>query len=166
MNDLAMIRPFAIATQCKNILADVLGDQRNGTRGIEENMADTFGMDWKRNKCLHAYFQLIVEKNYFQLPTSWNFKIPIITWGYLRCIDWNSTTVFNKVMTAWNEIKLEYNRIALWLYNDQGNPTRLSGGFLPIETVKGLIENREEKWKNTVQSKQNQEIGVCHLQDD
>ena len=85
----------------------------------------------------HVCFQLVVEKNYFQ-----KFKSDKLN----GC--------FNKVMILWNEMKLDTDRISLWAYDDETKGkmkaefrTRkhwlVPGGFMRLDTVKGLIQDEE-----------------------
>lgn len=149
MNDLNKIRPFAIAHQCKNILEDVLYNQESGRDIIQENIQNSFAIgedDFekvfdkrKRTKALHVCFQLVIEKNYYRPFKSTKYN----TW-------------FNRLMMFWHETHLESDRISLWVYDDarmdkleiRNRNKMVPAGFIPIDTVKDLIEEDTTKYKN------------------
>ena len=138
MNDLSEIRSNAVANQCKNILVDVLSDDK-GIEKIETNMDEYFGNDGSWYNGRRACFQLCVEKNYFRWE---NIK-------YLRsCIGRPQELIdglnwlINQVLKIYHDIKFETNRMSLWVYDDQTKEKKkmIKGGFLSIDTVRKLID--------------------------
>ena len=147
MNDLVKLYPLAIASQCKNVLEVVL-DEKYETKLLEKTIKAACGSTLEEHFSVekpfhpHVCFQLVVEKNYFQ-PFNSNFKEGFQLNG-----------CFNKLMILWNEMKLDTDRISLWVYDDETKGKRkaesgtrkhwlVPGGFMRLDTVKGLIQDEE-----------------------
>ena len=133
MNDLQKIRPLAIATQCRNILADIIDDKHNH---------EAF--------CGKICFEMVVEKKCYLLFSEKDIETTA-EWQQLL------NQFYNKIWRYWNEIKLEYSLISLWVYDDTTESKKklatsgkrlhkmVPGGLVPIDTVQGLLKDYEER---------------------
>ena len=151
MNDLSEIRSNAVANQCKNILVDVLSDD-DGIENIKKNMNKYFG---ENADSRYACFQLCVDKSYFR----WDNPKCCPQMFPNRFVDW-SNWMINQVLKISHDIKLETNRMSLWVYDEEMKEKKkknegekaseilIEGGFLSIDTVKKLIDKDECVYKN------------------